>query len=135
MPGSQNLGKVGILACECLLPSGMSSNSPASMASRVAMRFPCPSAPVFNIPVLFLCWAAVLETEGQAFLGKARVGAVCVAKLEPQFPAREVLFTHALVIVMGCCFFISCNLKFLIGKYQMKFKLMFDCGAYCVFTL
>lgn len=47
------------------------------MASRVAMRFPCPSAPVFNIPVLFLCWAAVLETEGQAFLGKARVGAVC----------------------------------------------------------
>lgn len=56
------------------------------------MRFPFPSFPIFNIPVLF-CWAAVLETEGRAFLGKARVGAVCVAKLEPQFPAWEVLYS------------------------------------------
>lgn len=85
--------------------------------------------------MLFLCWAAVLEAEGWAFLGKARVGAVCVARLEPQFPAREVLFTHALVIVLGCSFFISCNLEFLIGKYQMKLKLKFDFGVYCVFTL
>lgn len=66
------------------------ATAPASMGQQSCSAF---SFSIFNIPVLFLCWAAVLGTEGRAFLGKSRVGAVCVAKLEPQFPAWEVLYS------------------------------------------
>lgn len=60
-----------------------------------------------------LCW------------GTGLCGRVCVAfKSEPTFLAWEVLFTCApgsgSFGVLPC----SCNLKFLIGKYQMKFGLI-----------
>lgn len=107
------------------LPCGMPSNSLSDHWRAVECGFSLPSfIPVSNTPRAFwLRWAAVLVTES----GDRPLWAVFVwpSSQNPRSLHGKCPFlVPPVVIVLGWCFFISSNLNFLMGKYQMKFSLI-----------